>query len=480
MERLLPIGKIKTKPSKEIPFSRIGIGFEKLDRDVFDPEKAYDKVAALGVKSARLQSGWARCEKEKGVYDFAWLDAIVDRFLSLSIEPWINLSYGNPLYTECARKSFGSVGCPPINSEEAMNAWIAYVKAVVRHFEGRVTYYEIWNEPDCDYSWKHDGEAVPRPDAAEYGVFCRETAKAIHEVSATAKTMGFGLSNLVKNLDFVAGAFDQGALEHLDAVAYHSYSVDDFNRLQRIEDLRTLCRFRGKEVDIVQGETGSQSRSDGCGAMHGFQWTPELQVKHLLRCMTVDLYADVLFTSHFTTVDMIEALRGVVGNKASYLDYGYFGVLGADFDEDGHSTGEYTPKPSYYALQNMAAVFQGEWKPSLLPISRQRLGSRRVNGEDCNDPTMMGCGFLRPGGTALYAYWNAVPMLTHTYRGTVSYFIDRSLPVPCLVNPADGAVYGIPEEMIEARPGGFLLKNLPVTDIPLMLIFGDFAEVEPR
>ncbi len=477
MERLIPIGKIKTKSASEIPFSRVGIGFEKLDRGVFDPNKAYDKVAALGVKWVRLQSGWARCETEKGKYDFGWLDQIVDNFIARSMQPWLNLSYGNPLYTEFAKKSFGSVGCPPINSEEAMNAWLAFVKAIVRHFEGRVTYYEIWNEPDCLYSWKHEGEAAPRPDGTEYGIFCRETAKAIHEVSATAKAMGFGLGNLNKNLNFVSDALAQGPLPHLDAISFHSYTVDDFNRSQRIEDLRSLCRLYGKEVDIIQGETGGQSRSDGAGALHGFAWTPERQVKHLLRYMTVDFAANVVFSSHFTTVDMIEALRGVVGNKASYLDYGYFGVLGADFDEDGISTGDYTPKPAYYALQNMAAIFGGEWTPANLPVFRRCLPSRRVNGDDCTDPTILSYGFCRPDGSGLFAYWNAVPLLTHTYDGTVSFFLP-SVEGLTLVDPATGTVYQIPETMIEKKPGGYLLKNLPITDAPLMLMFGNFVETE--
>ena len=81
MEQLKKIGKIQPKKSNEIKFSKIGLGFEKLDRNVFDPEKAYDKVAECGVKKARIQSGWARTEKEKGVYDFAWLDTIVDNFI---------------------------------------------------------------------------------------------------------------------------------------------------------------------------------------------------------------------------------------------------------------------------------------------------------------------------------------------------------------------------------------------------------------
>ena len=57
MEQLKKIGKLKAKKSSEIKYSKIGLGFEKLDRDVFDPEKAYDKVAECGVKKVRLQSG---------------------------------------------------------------------------------------------------------------------------------------------------------------------------------------------------------------------------------------------------------------------------------------------------------------------------------------------------------------------------------------------------------------------------------------
>ena len=50
MERLIKVGNVSPKMSKDIKKSRIGLGFEKLDRDVFDPEKAYPFVAQSGVK----------------------------------------------------------------------------------------------------------------------------------------------------------------------------------------------------------------------------------------------------------------------------------------------------------------------------------------------------------------------------------------------------------------------------------------------
>ena len=60
MERLNVVGKIESKASLDVKRSKIGLGFEKLDRDVFDPEKAYDKVGALGVKWIRIQSDLSR------------------------------------------------------------------------------------------------------------------------------------------------------------------------------------------------------------------------------------------------------------------------------------------------------------------------------------------------------------------------------------------------------------------------------------
>ena len=65
---------------------------------------------------------------------------------------------------------------------------------------------------------------------------------------------------------------------------------------------------------------------------------------------------------------MKEALHGVTGDASSYKDYGYFGILGADFDEEGHATGSYTPKPSYYALQNLAALLSEKVVTKPLPV----------------------------------------------------------------------------------------------------------------
>ena len=48
----------------------VSIGFEAIDRDDFDPERAYPHLAELGVKWALCQNGWFRTEPRKGIDDF--------------------------------------------------------------------------------------------------------------------------------------------------------------------------------------------------------------------------------------------------------------------------------------------------------------------------------------------------------------------------------------------------------------------------
>jgi len=85
------LGKVKPRPGRQIAASPLGIGFETLDRRMFQPERTYEHLARLGVKWARVQTGWCRCETEKGRFDFAWLDEIVDALIGIGVQPWFNL-----------------------------------------------------------------------------------------------------------------------------------------------------------------------------------------------------------------------------------------------------------------------------------------------------------------------------------------------------------------------------------------------------
>ncbi|MBN2712752.1 MAG: beta-galactosidase [Planctomycetes bacterium] len=468
MERLQVERQVEAVPSIQVSSSPIGLGFEKLDRDVFDPEKAYDKVAALGVKWIRIQSGWARTEKEKGVYDFTWLDSIVDNLIQRGLQPWICLCYGNGLYTEAAQKVFGAVGCPPISSEAERQAWHKYVVAVTQRYKEKVQWYEVWNEPDGGWCWKHG------PSGTEYGEFVKATALAVKEGDPDAKVIG-GVMCLDR-LNWLNDVFQAGAAEYMDAFSYHAYNTDEREGFNRVKAMRALCHAYNPNMEIIQGETGTQSRSDGAGALAGGAWTPRRQAKFMARHMMADLFDDVKFASYFSCMDMIEALNGTVGDKASYLDYGYFGVLSAEFDENGISTGEYSPKPSYRTLQVIAAMFRESVEHVELPVLIHKHHSNRIMRiEDGRSDLLFG-GFRKETGSSAFVYWRPTELMTTEYESTITLEVAAIPGKAALVDLLDGNVYSIPESMVDDNGRGHrMFKNLPLKDYPMALIFGDYA-----
>ena len=466
MERLIKVGKIIPKHSTQVKESRIGIGFEKLDRDVFDPNKAYDKVGELGVKWVRIQSGWERTEKVKGQYDFTWLDDIVDNLISRGLRPWMCVCYGHGLYDERAAKVFGSVGCPPIHTQEQRDAWIRYVKTLTAHYQGRINYYEVWNEPDGLHCWKHG------VSAEEYGEFVAETAKAIKEVDKDAKVVGGAYARL--NVHYVDTSLSKMA-PYIDAVSFHEYTADEQKVFGKVKAIRALCNIYNPDLKIIQGESGSQSRSGGAGALKDGAWTPRKQAKQLLRHSLVDLMSEVEFMSYFSCMDMIEALRGDRSVKSTYLDYGYFGVLGAEFDENGFSIGEYAPKPSYYALQNLASMFAEEVKTVELPVLFKKEASLRVFGSDVGENDITFGGFRKPNGSTAMFFWVPTDLMTTEFESTFTLQVAGLGNEVKLVDPMDGSVYKLPENMVETSEEGHMsLKNVPIKDYPMALVFGDY------
>lgn len=474
MQRLKKIGKIIPKQSSQVEHSRIGIGFEKLDRNVFDPEKAYDKMAETGVKWVRIQSGWARTEKEKGVYDFEWLDKVVENLLIRGMKPWLCLCYGNGIYDENAAKVFGAVGVPPIFTEEQKNAWLSYVKATVTRYKGKITHYEVWNEPDGIWCWKHG------VSAHELGVFTAVTGEAIHKEDPDAEVIG--LVQCIPDLKYIGEAFEgTGMADNIDAISFHEYAVFETGVPERVASIRAVADIYKKGIKIIQGESGSQSRAGGNGALHEMLWTEKAQMKQLARHAVIDLSTEVEFTSYFSCMDMIEALNGNVDNKASYQDYGYFGVLRADFDDNGFSIGTYSPKPSYYALQTIASVFAEDFNvKSNMPIIFKPEYFDGYSAYDCKFNQLVKAFFERDNGSQCFVYWKPENILTTDYFGTASFQFFTKQKGLRLIDICNGDVYDLPEDMYEKNGNCYVLKHLPVKDYPLALVTEGFCDIKQK
>ena len=260
----------------------------------------------------------------------------------------------------------------------------------------------------------------------------------------------------------------------VDAISFHAYTFDDTRLGHGIRALRAAIDMYNPKVEIIQGESGAQSRPNGNGALRSGAWTERKQCKLMLRHLVTDLGMGCKFTSYFSAIDMIEALKGRVGDVGSYKDFAYFGVLRAEFDENGAAIGEYSQKPSYYALSNLASLLSGDTGAIDLPITVQPDMAPHLG----NAPTLKASqvemfGFRLDSGAFALAFWYPSDYMTSDYEGALSLATAIEEKIR-LLDPMDGTIYELSENMLTKYDwGNDILKLLPIKDYPLFLIFGD-------
>ena len=73
----------------------------------------------------------------------------------------------------------------------------------------------------------------------------------------------------VRSLSFLSDAFKTCMADYIDAVSFHEYTHDESLLFERVSSLRGLCDIYNPKLKMIQGESGTQSRSDGAGALRG-------------------------------------------------------------------------------------------------------------------------------------------------------------------------------------------------------------------
>ncbi len=437
--------KLRTRTSKEIAASPISIGFETLDRKMFDPEKTYEHLAKLGVKWARCQTGWARTETTKGKFDFGWLDSVVDSLLKIGIQPWFNLGYGNTLYTP-GPKHESAVGWAPMNSEEARSAWVRFVAAMGERYASRVKHWEIWNEPNIANFWQPD-----KPTGKSYVDLVKLTAPVLRKTVPGCTLIG-GVFAGLSSWKYFEECFEAGLAGQVDRISYHPYrAVPEDSYEEDLRAFRGLINRYKPGMPVWQGENGAPSTSNSTGALNNLEWDEARQAKWLLRRLITDVSLDVEVTSYFQTVNMVNYVwsSGQSGKTNTK------GVLRGTV---------YTPKASYYALQNLCSLFDGETKRSDLLL--------RVSGDKSKFETqaVRTASFVRKGAP-LFAYWypGNLQQGFATQQGGVTLWTGKTakLEKPVLVDLLTGDI--TEPATVKRTDDVWHLSAVPVRDYPLVI-----------
>ena len=454
---MIRIGTIIAKKTKDIAKSKIGVGFECLDRDMWkDSDSVYEAVAELGAKRARVQTGWGRTEVDRGVYDFAWLDRIVDKLLEAGCEPWFNLGYGHQFYTDA--ESIDACGWVPIYTEEARTAWQNYIAALVRHFKNRVTYYEVWNEPFGAGFWRPNN-----PDPKEYAFLVKLTAEPIRREFPNAKiiagTYDINVWNAPMIRDFLCG----GAGDKIDVFSFHRYRlIPEQNTPEWMDYFRNLIAKYGRPgIDLWQGEAGFPSQYSETQALNRIPFTEISQAKLLARSILTDLANGVDFTSYFTMSDFTCYRKVGFTSKPNF-----FGVVTAD--------DPVRRKPSFYMMSRLCSLFDSETTldPEILTALEAPQECAKEKKCEFEDPAINPriVSFKRKG-YPLITWWRKLNVLNENepiHTSVMYWSPDKPMPDPVLIDPMDGAVYEI--ESVVEKPD-FRVKglNLPFKDYPMIM-----------
>jgi hypothetical protein len=444
------LGTIRARHAHEIRSSNWSVGAETMDRDytVYRHWRAH--LGPLGVKKARIQSGWAKTERKKGVYDWAWLDEIIPDMAAQGVEPWVCLCYGNPVYRDGGGTGLG--GALP-SSPEALAAWDAFVGAFVDRYKQHVDEWEVWNEP-------RGGAKAADP----YAALVIRTAQTIRHRQPKARI-----------LCMAGGAFDaafvQAVLKHLqqrrslhlvDEVTYHPYAANPDAVYGRVAQLRKTIAAFSDRIGIRQGENGAPSRRGSFGALSDHDWTETSQAKWALRRLLGDLGRDIP-SSYFAICDMAYRVTPKgrdsdlrLEGRQTRLKINTKGLLAINPDQTVHHV-----KRAYRAVQHVTAIFDD---------TLRRIPDYRATAEPPG-PLSIFAYEKGAGGPQVVTIWKHDRVPGDDAAATpVTFSFPRGNFAKCAyVDLLSGKVYAIPDAKWSRSGSAYTFRDVPVGDWPVLI-----------
>ncbi len=170
-----------------------------------DLEKAVKLMKEAGVGWVRLDFLWQDIEPEEGCFNFEKYDQIVEILCRNNINILGLLNYS----ADWAVLS-GAWNCPPKDN----GLFVKYASKVISRYRGRVTYWEVWNEPDSAVYWsEQDG-------LKSYCVLLKDVYTAAKKIDPNCKILNGGLA---QGLASVNRLYDNGAKDYFDILNIHFF-----------------------------------------------------------------------------------------------------------------------------------------------------------------------------------------------------------------------------------------------------------------
>ena len=179
-------------------------------------------MAAMGADWVRFDIKWSDVQWD-GPASFNWskYDPLVDAARARGLTVLANLAY-SPTWA----RPGGTTDKFGPDTDERRNAYAAFTEAAVRHFAGRVSHWELWNEPNMSMFW------APRPNAAHYTALIREAYGRMKAADPGAYVLAGATSpadsdgTRIDEVAFISAVYANGGRGHFDGWSHHPYTVD--------------------------------------------------------------------------------------------------------------------------------------------------------------------------------------------------------------------------------------------------------------
>ena len=447
------LGMIRPRHAREIESSNWAVGAETMGRDYTIYNNWRNYLGPLGVKMARIQSGWAKTEQEKGKYDWAWLDEIIPDMVDQGVTPWVCLCYGNPIYE--GGGGTGLAGGLP-SSPEALDAWDAFVGAFVDRYEKYVSLWEIWNEPRTGRG----------KGAATYAKFAVRTAEVVRRRQPHARLMlpAGGSFDTAFVRDMLTWIRDSGKLSLVNEIVYHPYAYNPDDRYGAVEELRQVVRSFSSEITLRQGENGVPSRIGSFGAVSKYDWTEQRQAKWATRRLLGDLGRDIP-SSYFAICDMAYRVRPDRRDSDFRDDQSKLkllinskGLLEINPDRTIHHA-----KRAYRTVQHITALFDDTVER--IPDFEAKLSG---GAEDARYSIF---GYRAAPGGLVITLWRRsdTPGKRPELEDLVLEVPEGTFSDPVWFDVLSGRVYDVDAALWETKDGGTIFSKLPVYDSAVVI-----------
>ncbi len=226
------------------------------------PAEQFDYRMDMGDRWVRLWGGgrgdlsMGLVEPEEGKFEWTSVDKFVDegmrrgmRFMgtlgsTLIVEEkgadkryegapkWIQDRFG----LKPSAGSMKATVCLP-----SIEVWKSYVAACVTRYKGKITHWEVFNEPNLWMS------------SAEYNEFLKAAYETVKRIDPEAKVVGFcATGDLGGEMgEFVKGCLDTGAKDYFDILSFHPYSsrqeASPFPAEKAVAQLKEILAAHGQE-----------------------------------------------------------------------------------------------------------------------------------------------------------------------------------------------------------------------------------------